>query len=109
MKSWRFLVLNYGVRRGSGGVLRGSDVRSRGRIYRFDSRDNMRHDYHSVRHRPSSCPSDLRSGGLKKSGNARKRFSGFARFQSGIASQTLFYSPCPPCQGPKIQKRKKPK
>eukprot|EP00976_Prorocentrum_cordatum_P047067 950498-Prorocentrum_minimum.AAC.2 len=28
----------------------------------------MRH--HSVRHRPSSCPSDLRSGGSRKSGNA---------------------------------------
>ena len=76
MESWRFLILNWGVRRdsegfgrGSGGVLRGSDVRSRRRIYRFDSRDNMRHHHHhhhSVRHRPSSCPSDLRLGGLKK-------------------------------------------
>eukprot|EP00976_Prorocentrum_cordatum_P045251 913522-Prorocentrum_minimum.AAC.1 len=76
MKSWRFLVLNWGgsegfgeVRRGSegfGGVRRGSEGFGRSIerqwIYRFDSRDNMRHHYQSVRHRPSSCPSDLRSG-----------------------------------------------
>eukprot|EP00959_Pyramimonas_sp_CCMP1952_P204688 4280076-Pyramimonas_sp.AAC.1 len=31
MKSWRFLILNWGGSEGFGGVLRGSDVRSRGR------------------------------------------------------------------------------
>eukprot|EP00959_Pyramimonas_sp_CCMP1952_P163206 3411648-Pyramimonas_sp.AAC.1 len=32
----------------------------------------MRHHYQSVRHRPSSCPSDLRSGGSKKIGKRQE-------------------------------------
>eukprot|EP00976_Prorocentrum_cordatum_P012671 253106-Prorocentrum_minimum.AAC.1 len=66
MKSWRFLVLNWG---GSEGFLVGVRTFDREaedlqiQFYRFDSRDNMRH--HS-KCPSSSCPSDLRSGGSKK-------------------------------------------